>query len=565
MIQSEFQNLRDELRHDLEKKDSRKAMIVLSHLDQLDESQLRLAVFELSRGNADYVFPLLVDFSGSYPKIFKGLTMLRGLLISKAIDYPDLLLENLRAPKTENQILCIEIAGEIRFEKAVPRLLEMLSSATEAELIKSIIETLGLIGLSDAISVISDFLYVDNRDLVFSAVRALGKIAAPSAMYRLAERVGGDREVDRMILEVFHEVQDNTALKKLSETIASHHAHLRILAKKLLVRIGPKSVPYVIENLRSDDVDLQVNSLNVLGDIGDLSAAAPVRKLLQSDVKNANVRFAAYEALSFLPAVQGAYVLAGGLTDPVEHVRVAAARAVDRNYNDVLSMGLRNMVRFKSDDSDRIVDTIIHAQADKIFLDLVEEAVFQESAIEVLSRVHNDLRDHYVALLKSRGYVELVEKILPGEAAQARKPRVCAVDDSRMILSLYKNTLHQLGFEPIVFEFPASALEWLEKEKPDIVFTDLNMPEITGIDLARRVRSIYPAQELPIIMVTTQSDAQDHEAAKAAGVSSILFKPFDKDALQRCLDEFLPSKTLGISWRSHLGRAGGLTTRPVSP
>lgn len=542
MIQSDFQSLRDELRYDLEKKDAGKASIVLSHLEELDESQRKQIFFDLSRGDADFVFPLLIAFSGSHPKICERQPMIRGLLISKAIDYPDLLLDALCAPETANRIPCIEIAGEIRIEKAVPPLIEMLMSAKDPELIEAIVDALGLIGLSESVSALSDFLYVDNRKVVVCAVRAMGRIATPSAMHRLAERVGSDHDLDGMILEIFSEVQDNTALRKLSETIASHHAHMRSLAKKLLVRIGPKSVPFVIENLRCDDVDLQINSLNVLGDIGDVSAAAPIRKLLQSEVKNANVRFAAYEALSLMPVVQSAYVLAGGLTDPVEHVRIAAARAVDRNYNDILSMGLRNMVRFKDDDADRIVRTIIHAQADKIFLDLLDEAVFQEIAVDVLAVVHADVSDHYVALLKSRGYSELAAKIRPDEAGAARKPRACAVDDSRMILSIYKNTLHELGVEPFVFEFPASALEWLEKEKPDIVFTDLNMPEITGIELTRRIRKRYSAKELPIVMVTTQSDIQDHEAAKAAGVTSILFKPFDQAALKRCLDEFTSSK-----------------------
>ncbi len=543
MIQSDFESLRDELRYDLEKKDSRKASIVLSHLEQLSESQQKQIFFELSRGDADFVFPLLVTFSSCYPIIYEKQPMIRGLLISKAIDYPSLLIEALCAPETANKILCIEIAGEVRIEKAVPPLLEMLISARAPELIQSIIDTLGLIGLSEAVAGISDFLYVDNRKLVVCAVRALGRIASPSAMQRLAERMGSDHDLDGMILEVFSEVQDNTALRKLCETIASHHAHMRSLAKRLLVRIGPKSVPFVIENLRSDDVDLQVNSLNVLGDIGDPSAGAPIRKLLQSEVRNANVRFAAYEALSLMPAVQGAYVLAGGLTDPVEHVRIAAARAVDRNYNDVLSVGLRNMIRFKDEDADRIVTTIIHAQADRIFLDLADEAVFREIAVAVLSLAHRDVRDHYVALLESRGFKELASRIRPYETKTAKKPRACIADDSRMILSIYKNTLHELGVEPILFEFPASAIEWLEKEKPDIVFTDLNMPEITGIELTRRVRKKYSAQELPIVMVTTQSDIQDHEAARTAGVSSILFKPFDKAALKRCLDGFIPSKT----------------------
>jgi CheY-like chemotaxis protein len=90
-----------------------------------------------------------------------------------------------------------------------------------------------------------------------------------------------------------------------------------------------------------------------------------------------------------------------------------------------------------------------------------------------------------------------------------------------------------------LFEFPASDLEWLEKEKPDIVFTDLNMPEITGIDLTRGIRRKYSAKELPIVMVTTQSDIQDYEAAREAGINRILFKPFDAAALKDALSEFV--------------------------
>ncbi|MGC9193846.1 MAG: response regulator [Syntrophobacteraceae bacterium] len=543
MIQKDFEALREELRNDLETKDWRKAVIVLSHFEQLDGGRQKLVLLDLSRGDADFVLPLLITFAGAHPQIYEQQPMLRGMLLSKAIDYPDLLIKSMSALETKNKIFCIEILGEIRSEQAVPHLLEMLTSAGEPELFKAVIDTLGLIGISDAVSLISDFLYVDNRELVVAAVRALGKIAAPSAMFRLAERVGGDHDLDKLILEVFSEVQDNTALKKLSETIASHHAHMRSLAKKLLVRIGAKSVPFIIENLRCDDVDLQINSLNVLGDIGDMSASAPIRKLLQSGAKNANVRFAAYEALSFMPEVQGAYVLAAGLLDPVEHVRIAAARAVDRNYNEVLGLGMRNMVQMKNEDSQRIISTILLAQADKIFLDLIDETVFQQTAVELLSKVHKDLRDHYVALLAARGFKELAGKIMPEQAGQTRRPRACAVDDSRMILGIYKHSLHQLGIEPVVFEFPASALEWLKKEKPDIVFTDLNMPEMTGIDLTREIRKIYSVQELPVIMVTTQSDVQDHEAARAAGVSTIIFKPFDTAALKQCVAAFCPDKT----------------------
>jgi DNA-binding response OmpR family regulator len=114
-----------------------------------------------------------------------------------------------------------------------------------------------------------------------------------------------------------------------------------------------------------------------------------------------------------------------------------------------------------------------------------------------------------------------------------------AVDDSRMILNIYKATLHELGFEPVLFEFPATAIEWLQKEKPAMVLTDLNMPEISGVMLAAEIRKSYTPKDLPIIMVTTQNEANDNDAAFAAGVNKVIQKPFNAKSLKLVMSEFL--------------------------
>ncbi len=71
----------------------------------------------------------------------------------------------------------------------------------------------------------------------------------------------------------------------------------------------------------------------------------------------------------------------------------------------------------------------------------------------------------------------------------------------------------------------------LEKDKPAIVFTDLNMPVMTGIELTSKLRERFDLNELPIIMVTTQSEGADHEAAFKAGVNKVINKPFSADQL----------------------------------
>ena len=61
------------------------------------------------------------------------------------------------------------------------------------------------------------------------------------------------------------------------------------------------------------------------------------------------------------------------------------------------------------------------------------------------------------------------------------------------------------------------------------------MPEITGIELIEKVRRCYSREELPIIMVTTQNETQDNEAALVAGVNDILAKPFTIETLKTAI------------------------------
>ena len=115
---------------------------------------------------------------------------------------------------------------------------------------------------------------------------------------------------------------------------------------------------------------------------------------------------------------------------------------------------------------------------------------------------------------------------------------VFAVDDSRMVLNIYRTVLHNLGCESRLFEFPAGALERLRKEKPDLILTDLNMPDITGIVFTQAVRKWYSKEELPIIMVTTQDEARDTEAAFGAGVNDVLRKPFTQGHIGKVLEKY---------------------------
>jgi CheY-like chemotaxis protein len=538
MAKLNTQHMIEELQENIKTGDALKAQLVLSYLDQVDQKTRKRLVYILSRAEPDFSVPLFIYLLTDKMAVADEMPIIRETLLSVLLAYPEKLIEFLGSSKIKDKSELIKVVGELRFEEATFVLLDLITASEDEAEILSIIESLGLIGDPMAINALTDYLYAANRDLIIAAVQSLGQVGTPTAMHRLAERMGTDNEIDYLILSIFSEVQDQVSLEKLNDTIRSHYAHMRSFAKSELVRIGPKVVPVLIENLLNNDPDLLIHTLNVLGDIADESAVVPIRKLLTNEPKSANVRFAAYEALALLPLKKGAYTLTAGLSDPEDHVCIAAARAIEKNFSTILGAGIKNLLRGPENEARHIVKTIVNAQVDNIFVHLADDELFEELALFYLPHAHKDIRDHYHKLLLKAGKNDFANK-LTGEEEQAVRPKIVAVDDSRMILNIYKATLHELGFEPVLFEFPASALEWLQTEKPLMVLTDLNMPKITGIQLTKRIREKYTDKLLPIIMVTTQNESQDNEEAYAAGVNAIVHKPFNSKSLAAAMNRLL--------------------------
>ena len=530
----------EELRFDIETENLIKARLVMAHYSRMDAQTQRKALYELSKTPDSFIFPLLVGVLGSASASDEVDPALKELLFSRALDNPEQLSQMLvREVKPSHRVVLAEVAGEIKLETATPVLLGILNEEQDEKSLRGAIVALGMIGDPSATTPISEYLYASSVELVIAAIQALGTLSTPTAIQRLAEKLGADHDLDYMILDVFAASQEPEALDRLNDTLSAQLAHLRNAGKQRLLDIGRKAVPVLISNLRYDDPDLLIHTLNVMGDIGDESAISPIRKLLHNEPRDANVRFAAYEALGKLPMAKGAFALAQGLSDPVDNVRSAAASAIDHNYNMVLAAGIKNMVRDENPAERLISRTIMDTECDTIFMDLVQEDLFREYAIEYLcSQAHNDIRSHFSELLKSHGEDEMAAAIESRTCEEKRGTlKIFAVDDSKMILNIYRSVLHNLGCEPVLFEFPAEAIEQVRSAKPDLIFTDLNMPDISGVELTLAVRKWFTKDELPIVMVTTQNESQDNEAAVQAGINAILHKPFNEETLRAAIAE----------------------------
>lgn len=539
------QDLLDEIRYDIEQKDFIKAKLVIASLDHVDKETQRKALFEISKADDDFSIPLLAGVLASNMALIESFPQIKETMISKILDSPNVLL-NLLANGVEQNAkkILIETAGEIQMDKAVSILLNILKKENDLHIIRSVIDSLGMIGDPASVEAISEYLYSNSRDVIISAVKALGEIGTGDSVRKLYDRLGGETDLDYFILDTISGLQIPEAYESLNDILGSEYVHLRTAAKKRLVEIGSMSVRYMVKNLSVKNSDVVIHSLNVLGDLGDTSAIQHIRKLLFNNPDDPNVRFAAYEALGRLPLDKGAFTLASGLEDPVDNVRSAAAKAVDKNYNPVLSGGIKNMINPGDIPALNIITTIINSQCEKIFIDLIEDEKFYKPAIQYLvKKAHPDIKAFFSKLLSDSGYEELAKKIAPEKEQKAKGTlKVFAIDDSRMVLHIYRTVLHNLGCDSMLFEFPARALEAIKKRKPDIILTDLNMPDITGLDLTREIRKKFSKEELPIIMVTTQDENKDHQIAYEAGVNEIMRKPFSEGQIGQMI-----KKTTGYS------------------
>lgn len=111
--------------------------------------------------------------------------------------------------------------------------------------------------------------------------------------------------------------------------------------------------------------------------------------------------------------------------------------------------------------------------------------------------------------------------------------RILIVDDYKTMLRILRNLLRQLNFLNIdEASDGAEALSKLRQENFDFVISDWNMEPMTGIQLLREVRADENLRHIPFIMITAESKSENVIAAKEAGVSNYIVKPFNAETLK---------------------------------
>jgi len=116
--------------------------------------------------------------------------------------------------------------------------------------------------------------------------------------------------------------------------------------------------------------------------------------------------------------------------------------------------------------------------------------------------------------------------------------KIVVADDSGTMRVMFKQILNKAGFENLVMAVNgADGLEKVKTEKPDLVVSDWNMPQMDGLEFLQALRKTDEFKELPFIMATAQSDKGQQITIMEAGGNAHVPKPFDEEQISRAIEK----------------------------
>lgn len=117
--------------------------------------------------------------------------------------------------------------------------------------------------------------------------------------------------------------------------------------------------------------------------------------------------------------------------------------------------------------------------------------------------------------------------------------KVVIVDDEPFILMMVEDKLTRAGLKVVTTRESVTALDLVKKEMPDLVILDWMMPEISGIEVCRRIKADPEVSHIPVFMLTAKGQEEDEKLGIVSGVKKYITKPFSPKALLKDVSDEL--------------------------
>lgn len=117
--------------------------------------------------------------------------------------------------------------------------------------------------------------------------------------------------------------------------------------------------------------------------------------------------------------------------------------------------------------------------------------------------------------------------------------KILVVDDSKTIRKMVMHALKDKGYEFVEAVDGKEALEMYEANEFHLIISDINMPRMSGLELAEQIRSLGSRSDIPILILSTESGAEMKTKGKEIGVSAWIVKPFKDPDLNMAVEALI--------------------------
>ena len=123
--------------------------------------------------------------------------------------------------------------------------------------------------------------------------------------------------------------------------------------------------------------------------------------------------------------------------------------------------------------------------------------------------------------------------------AQTQKKSVLVVEDNELNMRLFCDLLDAFGYEAHKCRDGVKALEIARQEKPDLIIMDIQLPEVSGLDITRWLKDDPDLAHIPVLAVTAFAMRADEQRVREAGCEGYLSKPIQMTSFLRTVEELV--------------------------
>ncbi|MDX9964789.1 HEAT repeat domain-containing protein [Desulfobacter postgatei] len=414
----------------------------------------------------------------------------------------------------------------------------ILNKEANKDLLKEIFRAAGRLGMECLVDDLAEFIFYDDVELRKEAVTALERIGTNNAVQRL-EQIAQTDKCDSDILDALaflkskqktpppphsqgktKPTQGPQLFRQPKPAPPCHHPDdpnvRRLVSPKIEDRLkafeyfgdkGHEVARALHDNLDNQTPDLLENLLRLIArtipqeSLGDLLTLTK-----EKDLKN-SVRFSLYAALSHYPELESTAPIVKGITDPAIFVSMAAIRALDRHCSDYVITEIKKIIESGTNVGETVATTILDTCAPRLIEALMVSDTFSYISSNYLeSSAPVRTIDTWISILEKRKQAATAKKFarIRDNRRRADRPVVVVIHPSAPYLDVFSRLIHGCGFCAQTFFGPQEAFEFIVSEKPVAIITDFLIRQMRVNDLAREIRELYPADQVPLMVSSLQ-------------------------------------------------------------